>query len=214
MINDIAKLQHPRFARMYLRLSEQSERRGGSGHREKMLIGLTGTVIEIGAGNGLNFSHYPPTVTKVVAVEPGDLLRGYAEGAASAARAPVTVVPGHADRLPAPDGSYDAAVTSLVLCSVPDQSHALAEAARVVRPGGQLRFYEHVRSDNALFSRLEDVVAPAWARFGGGCHPNRETTAAIEQAGFVIDEIERFSFRFSPLLPPIAHVVGRAHKTA
>lgn len=177
-----------------------------------MLLGLTGTVIEIGAGNGLNFSHYPTTVTKVLAVEPDDLLRGYAEQAASAAPVPVTVVSGHAGRLPAPDGSYDAAVTSLVLCSVPDQSHALAEAARVVRPGGQLRFYEHVRSANALSGWLEDVIAPVWAGFGGGCHPNRDTTAAIGQAGFAIDEIERFSFRFSPVLPAFAHVVGRAHK--
>ena len=212
MSEDIAKLQHPRFSRMYLRISEQAERRGSTGHRQRMLSDLIGTVIEIGAGNGLNFAYYPATVTNVVAVEPDDTLRRSAERAATAAPIPITVVSGQADALPGPDGSYDGAVTSLVLCSVPDPSHALAEAARVLKPGGQLRFYEHVRSASSLLGRLQDVVAPAWATFGGGCHPNRDTLAAIERAGFEIDEFDRFSFRFSSVLPPIAHVVGRAHK--
>jgi len=214
MTDDTAKLQHPRFARTYLRISEQSERRGATGHRQRMLAGLTGRVIEIGAGNGLNFAHYPTTVTEVLAVEPDDTLRAHAEQAAATAAVPVVVVSGHADRLPAPDRSYDGAVTSLVLCSVPDPSHALTEAARVLRPGGQLRFYEHVRSANPLLGRLQDVVTPAWAGFGGGCHPNRDTAAAIRQAGFTIDEVDRFSFRFSPFLPGVAHIVGRAHKPA
>ena len=106
--------------------------------------GLTGRVVEVGAGNGLNFGHYPATVTEVVAVEPEPYLRERAEEAARAAPVDVTVVVGLADALPAEDGAFDAAVASLVLCSVPDQAGALAELRRVVRPDGELRFYEHV----------------------------------------------------------------------
>lgn len=120
----------------------------------------------------------------------------------------VTVVAGHADALPAPDGSFDAAVASLVLCSVPDQSSALAELARVLRPGGQLRFYEHVRSGRPVVGRAEDLIAPVWSRLAGGCHPNRDTAAAIRAAGFVIDDVERVPFGLSHLLGP-AHT--RAH---
>src|SRR6185503_8191601 len=98
----------------------------------------------IGAGNGINFANYPPEVTEVVAVEPEAYLRDKAMQAAATAPVEVTVLNGLADALPFEDGSIDAAVTSLVLCSVPDQSRALSEIARVLKPGGRLRFYEHV----------------------------------------------------------------------
>lgn len=209
---DLPNLQHPRFARAYLKLSAAAEGRGVAGHRVRLLAGLSGRVIEVGAGNGLNFGHYPTAVTDVVAVEPDDTLRVVAERAAGEAPVPVRVVAGHAEALPGADGSFDAAVASLVLCSVPDQGRALAEIARVLRPGGLLVFYEHVRSAQTVVGWVEDLLTPVWQRAAGGCHPNRDTVQAVERAGFVVDVVDRFSFRLSPCLPGLTHVIARAHK--
>jgi ubiquinone/menaquinone biosynthesis C-methylase UbiE len=115
-------------------------------HRRRLLEGLRGTVVEIGAGHGLNFPLYPPEVSEVVAIEPEPTLRSKAETAAESLTVPIRVLAGIADELPLPDSSADAAVVSLVLCSVPAQEHALAEIRRVLRPEGELRFYEHVIS--------------------------------------------------------------------
>ncbi|HKR50707.1 MAG TPA: class I SAM-dependent methyltransferase, partial [Pseudonocardiaceae bacterium] len=132
-MSDLSGFQHPCFARIYERISVESEQRGTAQHRDQALASLTGLVIEVGAGNGLNFGHYPNTVTEVVAVEPEDRLRALAEKAAVTAAVPVRVLAGHADALPAQDTSFDAAVASLVLCSVPDLAGALAEIRRVLR---------------------------------------------------------------------------------
>jgi SAM-dependent methyltransferase len=113
---------------------------GAAEHRRALLAGLTGPVLEVGAGNGRNFAHYPSTVTDVLAVEPEPYLRGLAQVAAGQAPVPVRVVDGTADALPTPDASMKAAVAALVLCSVPDQARALAELHQVLRPGGELRF--------------------------------------------------------------------------
>jgi ubiquinone/menaquinone biosynthesis C-methylase UbiE len=209
-MTDLSQFQHPRFARMYERISAESEQRGTAEHRRRALTGLAGRVIEVGAGNGMNFAHYPDTVDEVLAVEPEDRLRALAEQAAERAPVPVRVVAGHADALPADDGSYGAAVASLVLCSVPDVAGALAEIRRVVGPGGELRFFEHVRSDKPWFGLLEDVVAPVWSLGGGGCHLNRDTAAAITAAGFRIDQLERFVYAPLRFVPAHAHILGRA----
>jgi ubiquinone/menaquinone biosynthesis C-methylase UbiE len=211
-MTDLSAFQHPRFARLYERISAESERRGTAEHRGRTLAGLTGRVIEVGAGNGMNFTHYPTAVTEVVAVEPEDTLRGLAERAASAAPVPVTVVAEHGDALPFEDATFDGAVASLVLCSVPEPDHFLAELARVLKPGGQLRFFEHVRSANPLIGVVEDAVTPLWSAIGGGCHLNRNTRAAIEAAGFQIDQCDRFTYRPLKFIPPHAHILGRAHK--
>jgi ubiquinone/menaquinone biosynthesis C-methylase UbiE len=209
-VADLSRFQHPRFARTYERISAESERRGTAEHRDRALIGLTGRVIEIGAGNGLNFGHYPDTVSRVVAVEPDDTLRAVAEAAAERAAVPVQVVAGHATALPADDASFDAAVASLVLCSVPDVAGALAEIRRVLRPGGELRFFEHVRSTRPVFGMLQDAITPVWSRVGGGCHPNRDTIASIEAAGFGIEEIDRFTYAPLRFFPKHPHILGRA----
>jgi SAM-dependent methyltransferase len=207
------EFQHPRFAKMYLAMADRADRIGGAAHRGRLLSGLTGAVIEIGAGQGRNFAHYPDTVDSVVAVEPDDTLRGHAEHAAVRAPASITVVVGHADALPAYTGEFDAAVASLVLCTVPRPEHALAEISRVLRPGGVLRFYEHIRSGNPTYGRLQDLLEPIWSRVGGGCHPNRDTVTAIESAGFRIEELDRFPFKPVSYLPAFTHVIGRATKT-
>lgn len=206
------RFQHPRFARCYERLSVASERRGAAEHRARLLAGLSGRVLEVGAGNGLNFKHYPEAVAEVIAVEPDDYLRSRAEAAAASVPTSVRVVTGDAERLPLNDGEADAAVVSLVLCSVPDQPRALAEIHRVLRPAGELRFYEHVRSQRPLLARAEDLVDPLWSRAGGGCHLGRDTAAAISAAGFSVDDLDRFIFRPSKLVAQ-AHILGRARKT-
>src|SRR6266508_2488374 len=130
---------------MYMRMSRKRHDTEDE-HRRKLLAGLSGQVVEVGAGNGLNFTLYPETVEHVLAVEPEPLLREAAIEEAKKAPVPVEVVDGLASELPAEDASQNAAVASLVLCSVPDQAEALAEMRRVLKPGGELRFYEHVIS--------------------------------------------------------------------
>lgn len=202
-MSDLRNLQHPWFARLYLRLSALAEKSGAAEHRAALLAGLSGRVIEVGAGNGLNFKHYPHTVVEVLAVEPDDVLRAHAARAARNASIPIRVVAGHADALPAEAASFDAAVMSLVLCSVPDQLSALAAVRRVLRPGGELRFYEHVRSGRRWRGRGQDLIDPIWSRVAGGCHPNRHTVAAIRRAGFEVSEVDAIEFG-------LQHVLGRA----
>lgn len=204
----------PRFARMYIRSAASAEERGGTDHRRRLLDGLRGTVVEIGAGHGLNFPHYPPEVTEVVAIEPEPTLRSRAETAANSANVPIRVLAGVADQLPLEDESADAAVASLVLCTVSDQQLALAEIRRVLRPDGELRFYEHViprsQPKRVLFQAIDR--SGLWPAIAGGCHAARDTTEAIMQAGFDIQQIERFGFsanRFQPLVP---HILGTARR--
>ncbi|MER6945402.1 class I SAM-dependent methyltransferase [Nonomuraea sp. NPDC000554] len=191
----MSTVSHPLFARFYARMSRAMESAGAAEHRRALLAGLSGEVIEVGAGNGLNFAHYPATVSRVIAVEPEPHLLAIARTAAASAPVPVEVVAGVADRLPAGDATLDAAVASLVLCSVPDQGDALREIQRVLRPGGQLRFLEHVQADTPGLRRVQRVLdATVGPRLLGGCHCGRDTAAAIEGAGFAIDRLDRFLF--------------------
>ena len=208
-------LPRPRFARMYQRVAQNAERRGATEHRRRLLQGLGGTVLELGAGHGLNFPHYPADVSEVIAIEPEPTLRSKASEAAATAPVPVRVLSGTADELPIEDETMDAAVASLVLCSVPDQDVALAELYRVVRPGGELRFYEHV-IPNSQPKRLLLQGADhsgLWPRIAGGCHPARDTTAAIARTGFQIKTIERIMFAASRLEPSIPYILGTATRT-
>ncbi len=203
---------HPVFARVYARVAEIGERRGGAEHRRRLVAGLRGRVIEVGAGSGANFRHYPETVTELVALEPEHYLRERALRVAKEAPVAVSVAHGHAERLPGRD-SFDAGVVSLVLCSVPDQEAALAELYRVIRPGGELRFYEHVRSHSIWEARFQGLAdATLWPRLAGGCHLGRDTTAAIERAGFQVETRERFSYSLAPLLPAVPHILGVARR--
>jgi SAM-dependent methyltransferase len=197
---------------MYQRASKNAERRGATEHRRRLLRGLSGRVLELGAGHGLNFPHYPAGVIEVIAVEPEPTLRAEASQAALRAPVPVRVIAGVADDLPVDDGSVDAAVASLVLCSVPDQDRALSELLRVVRPGGQLRFYEHVIPTSQPKRLLIQVAdrSGLWPRLAGGCHPARDTAAAIERGGFRIETMERIMFAASPMEPSIPHILGTA----
>jgi ubiquinone/menaquinone biosynthesis C-methylase UbiE len=206
-------VSHPIFARIYGRVVKSADARGAGEHRDKLLARLTGRVVELGAGNGGNFPHYPETVTELIAVEPEPRLRADAERAIAEAPVPVRVIDGLADELPLEDASCDAAVVSLVLCSVPDQTRSLTELSRVIRPGGELRFYEHVLSERPLPARLQRLAdATVWPRVAGGCHLSRDTGSAIERAGFEISTMERFPFRPAAAAPSTPHILGSARR--
>jgi SAM-dependent methyltransferase len=213
-VNATTDLERPRFARMYVRAAENAEQRGATEHRKRLLGGLSGTVVEVGAGHGLNFPHYPAAVTEVIAIEPEPTLRARAAGAAANAPVPVRVLGGVADALPLDAASVEAAVASLVLCSVPDQMRALAELRRVLRPGGELRFYEHV-IPNCRPRRLLLQAADhsgLWPRIAGGCHPARDTGAAIRRAGFEVESSERLMFAAARFEPAIPYILGIARR--
>jgi ubiquinone/menaquinone biosynthesis C-methylase UbiE len=183
--------RHPVFARFYARISPLLDR-GVTTHRHKLLAGLSGRVVEIGAGAGSNFAHYPGEVTTVMAVEPEPHLRRLADAAAKQTAVPIDVIDAVADHLPAEDNTMDAAVVSLVLCTVPDPLAALAEIYRVLRPGGELRFFEHIQAATPARQRLQHLAdATLWPVLNGGCHTGRDTLTLIERAGFKITELNR-----------------------
>ncbi len=206
-----AGVTNPVFARFYARMTE-NEPDEVDAHRRVLVEGLSGRVVEIGAGNGRNFPLYPSSVSEVVAVEPEPYMRRKAKQAAASASVPIEVVPGLADQLPAEAASFDAAVVSLVLCSVPDQARALAEIRRVLVPGGELRFYEHVVSHRVGMARAQSAVDKLfWPRMAGGCHTARDTQAAIKRAGFEIDKCRRLSVKPCFAAVMVApHILGAA----
>ena len=208
---DAELVRHPLFARLYARVSER-ESAEQVGHRRETLAGLRGRVIEVGAGNGRNFGFYPAQVTEVIAVEPEPHLRGLASQAAPRAPVTINVVDAVAGALPFEDASFDAAVACLVLCTVPDQPAALAELQRVLRPGGELRFLEHVHAERQPLRAVQSFAdaSTLWPRLAGGCHAARDTLRAIEDAGFTVSDVRQFDFSPSPPLPAVPHILGRA----
>jgi SAM-dependent methyltransferase len=206
------EVHHPFFARLYARQSVQAERKGIADQRDRMLAGVRGRVIEVGAGNGLNFAHYPSGVSEVVAVEPEPYLRERAELAVRDAAVPVSVIPGVAEGLPVPDEAFDVGVASLVLCSVADPLLALRELHRVIRPGGELRFNEHVISERHGLALLQRGLDVLWPHVAGGCHIGRDTGGLLNEAGFEIETVKRFTFAIPPLDPPKPHILGIARR--
>jgi SAM-dependent methyltransferase len=210
----MAPVKNPMFARYFDRYGARNEERGNRELRREMLAGLSGRVMEVGAGNGLNFPHYPVSVNEVVAVEPEPYLRSRAVEAAAAAPVPIRVVDGTAAELPAADGEFDAVVISGLLCSVSDVAAALTEFRRALRPGGELRFYEHVCSRDLVFAGWQQAADLVWPRLMGGCHLQRRTQAAIGQV-FTVEACRGFRFPSSAVFYPVApRILGIARKTA
>jgi ubiquinone/menaquinone biosynthesis C-methylase UbiE len=198
---------HPIFAALYDPKSASAERRWMGERRRRLLAGARGVVLEIGGGTGANLTHYR-NVDRVTIAEPDPFMRNRIGPKLEEARVPVEVSAAGAEALPYPDGSFDTVVSTLVLCTVPDQEAALDEVRRVLRPGGRLLFIEHVRAAGSA-ARWQDRLEPLWRRLLGGCHPNRDTVAAIEEAGFEIETFESF-YPPDPLSGLMPHVQGSA----
>ncbi|MGA4843377.1 class I SAM-dependent methyltransferase [Streptomyces sp. G45] len=210
-----AAVHHPVFARAYARFSVGAEPRIGP-FRRQLLRGVSGRVIEVGAGNGLNFAHYPSAVAEVVAIEPERVLRQLAVSAALRSDVPVDVVPGAAEALPVKSEAFDVAVVSLVLCSVRDVPRALAELRRVLRPGGELRFFEHGRAPGPAMTTAQRALdRTVWPLLFGNCHVARDTVGALRAAGFTLGPYRRVLVpEKGPRLPTSYCVLGTAWRPA
>lgn len=197
---------HPVFARIWdtmVRLGGREEKV----NRIELLREAQGRVLEIGAGTGLNFRLYPLDVERVVAVEPEPTMAARARERARRAPLPVSVLRGTAEALPFAGGSFDSVVACLVLCTVRDPARVAAEIRRVLRPGGELRLYEHVRSTDPRGARWQDLAERPWGFVGAGCHPNRDTVATLRAARFEVD-VRRLPV--GPPSPVRPHVLGSA----
>ena len=198
---------HPILAALYDPLGVFMERWWMGERRARLLKGARGAVLEIGGGTGANLPHYSG-VDRVTVAEPDPFMRKRLVPKLEAARVPVEVSAAGAEALPFHDGSFDTVISTLVLCTVPDQESVLDEIIRVLRPGGRLLFIEHVRATGSM-ARWQDRIEPVWGQLFGGCHPNRDTVAAIEEAGFEIETFESF-YPPVPLSGLIPHVQGSA----
>ena len=164
--------------------------RGGFGTmRHELVRDALGATIEIGAGTGGNLAHYPPDLERLVLVEPDRRMLRRLRARAGAMRPDADVVEASADRLPFPDESFDTAVVTFVLCTVPDPATALAEIRRVLRPGGRLLLAEHVRSDDPKLARRQHRQRRFYNLVVAGCNPHRDTLTTVQAAGFTVDEI-------------------------
>ncbi len=179
------------------------------GRKVALLSGLTGTVMDLGSGTGPNLRYLRPDVT-LVGLEPNPFMHRYFSQEAEATGRPAVQVQGLAQDLPFPDGSIDAVVASLVLCSVPDVDQTLAEVFRVLKPGGSFVFVEHVAApEGSWLRRFQKGLRPLWGKIGDGCQLDRPTGDHLLRAGFFEVNIERFSAPV-PLVSP--HIAGTAIK--
>jgi 2-polyprenyl-3-methyl-5-hydroxy-6-metoxy-1,4-benzoquinol methylase len=204
-------VDNPFFARIWMFISTHEPEAVARWRREN-LAGLSGRVLEVGAGTGTNFPLYPDTVTEVVAVEPERRLTPIAQKAASTAPVPVTVTASTIETLDASE-PFDAVVCSLVLCSVEQPDSVLRQLFSLLRPGGELRYFEHIAS-SGWRSRLQRFAdATFWPRMAGNCHTHRDTEKTIVDAGFRIEKARR-DWQLPPWVPiPSTEVaIGRAVK--
>ena len=194
------------FAAGYEHWTRASERAGLRDHRKRMLAGLHGDVLEIGPGPGINFPFYPDAVADLTLAEPEDAMADRLDERFASSGRDGRVIRAPAESLPLPDDSFDFVVATFVLCTVDDPNEALAEIARVLRPGGTFVFMEHVRSRDPRLAAWQDRLRPAWQRFGYGCRCNRPTPDTIDAFdGLDLGEVRRDSMpRAVPLVRPLA----------
>ncbi len=185
------KRGHRRFARNYDRLVAAFEEQIGPKYRGVLLADLQGAVLEIGVGTGANFPYYrPANITRLVGIEPDFYMREQAEAKKTALGLDIELLEASAEQLPFPDNDFDAIVTTLVLCTVPNPALALTEMRRVLKPGGKLYFLEHVGSHNLVGCTFQTILNPLWGLMAGGCSLTRNTPRLIEQNGFQFERIE------------------------
>jgi ubiquinone/menaquinone biosynthesis C-methylase UbiE len=197
------------FAACYDRMMAGSEKAGLAEHRKKLLGRARGRVLEIGGGTGANLPYYMDAVEELVVTEPEEPMARRLERKLADHPRPVQLVRASAEQLPFQDGLFDTVVSTLVLCTVHDQPRALAEIHRVLKPGGQFLFLEHVRSDDPKLARWQDRLNGFNTRIGHGCNCNRPTLETVERTGFSLGEVTHDRFpKAPPLVRPL--VVGTA----
>jgi ubiquinone/menaquinone biosynthesis C-methylase UbiE len=184
-------MNHPLIAKLYDLVLAPSERLGVRDQRRRLMDGLTGRIIEIGAGTGLNVPLYPATADEVHALEPDQHMAERLVEKLGDSPVPLFLHRGDAHDLPFADGVFDAAIITFALCTIPRPERALDEAHRVVRPGGTLRFLEHIRSPSARTARWQDRFGPMWGRVSGGCRLNQPTVEILEATQWDVDEVWR-----------------------
>jgi ubiquinone/menaquinone biosynthesis C-methylase UbiE len=194
------------FTALYDWLMKSTEEEGLREMRRETLSSASGRTIDLGAGTGANLGLYPDSVTELVLAEPDPHMLRKLRPKAEEAGVDAEIVAAGAEDVPFEDSSFDSAVFTLVLCTVPDPVAALAEAARVLRPGGRLLFVEHVRSEDRGLARWQDRLERPWRFFGDGCHCNRDTVATIEASPFTVENIDEAEL---PKSPPIVRPLVR-----
>src|SRR5262245_49774219 len=194
------------FSALYDWMIKSTEEAGLREMRRETLAEASGRTIDLGAGTGANLGLYPDSVTELVLAEPDPHMLSKLRPKAAEAGVDAQIVEAGAESLPFEDSSFDTAVFTLVLCTVPDPHAALAEAARVLRPGGRLLFVEHVRAEEPGLARWQDRLERPWRFFGDGCHCNRDTVASIEASPFQVENVERGEL---PKAPPIVRPLVR-----
>ena len=200
---------HKWFAAIYDRMMASEEKKFLGAIREEMIKEVTGEVLEIGAGTGVNFQYYP-NGAHITAIEPDPYMLERARKRAAEASANIELHQVPAEELPFPGATFDFVIDTLVLCSVRDPRRALTEIKRVLKPGGEFRLYEHVRYQNTIGAISQDIIGPVWQWFGAGCHPNRDTGRLVREAGF-----ELTSVKMRKELPPIPPMIfSRPHLQA
>jgi ubiquinone/menaquinone biosynthesis C-methylase UbiE len=198
------------FAAIYDRAFEATEEAGLREMRRTVLAEASGRTIDLGAGTGANLGLYPEAVSELVLAEPDPHMLKRLRAKVEEAGAGAEVVEAPAQRLPFEDSSFDTAVFTLVLCTVPDPEAALAEASRILRPGGKLLFVEHVRAEDADLARWQDRLEKPWRFLGDGCHCNRDTVATIEASPLTVEQVEHGRL---PKAPPLVRPLVRGSAT-
>lgn len=192
------------FSAVYDRGLKATEEAGLREMRRQALAGAKGRTIDLGAGTGANLELFPPAVTELVLAEPDPHMLKKLCAKLAAAGSAASAVQAPAESLPFDDSSFDTAVFTLVLCTVPDPTAALAEAARVLRPGGRLLFVEHVRAEDPGLARWQDRLERPWHFLADGCHCNRDTVAAIEASPLKLEQVDRGDLpKAVPIVKPL-----------
>ncbi len=180
-------------------------------HKERLFAGLSGTVLEIGPGTGVNLRYFQKEGVRWIGVEPNLFMERYLRQEAARLNMRVDLRVGTADALPIADCSVDAVISTLVLCCVHNQRQSLREVIRVLKPGARLVFLEHVAAaPGSRLRRIQNLITPVWKRLGDGCHPNRETWLDLERAGFARVDYNRITAPVPIVSPQIAGVAVKA----
>lgn len=193
------------FSALYDRCFKASEDAGLRDMRRETVAQARGRVLELGAGTGLNLDLYPESVRDLTLTEPDPHMTKQLRKKVEESGRNAEVVEAPAESLPFEDDSFDTVLVTLVLCTVPDPSASLQEVRRVLKPGGQFLFLEHVRSIDPGLAKWQDRLEGPWRFLGDGCHCNRDTVSAISAAGFQLGDVERPEFpKVAPIVKPMA----------